>query len=370
MHLKNIQLTQFKNFSKVQTSFSPTINCFLGNNGSGKTNLLDAIHYLCLTKSGFNAVDFQNIQHGKSFFSLIGEFEQDEKSLEVKCILEAGKKKQVFNNGKAYDKMSGHIGLLPLVMIAPDDHQLIKGGSEERRKFFDSLISQTDRNYLEMLIRYQHFLKQRNALVKRFAENNRLDAILLEPYDNELITLSRDIADKRASFFEFYAPLLSQHYAEISGKKEGVLVTYSSEALKGSFEQVFKASLQKDLFLKRTTTGVHRDDFIFEINSYPLKKFGSQGQQKSFLIALKLAQFQVFKEIKKTKPILLLDDIFDKLDDLRIKKMIGLVANREFGQLFITDARPERSRKILGTTSTPTTYFEVEDGELGVGKEE
>ncbi len=369
MHLKNIQLRQFKNFSKVQASFSPTINCFLGNNGSGKTNLLDSIHYLCLTKSGFNAGDLQSIQHDQSFFSVIGEFDQGGKSLEVKCILEMGKKKQVYNNGQLYEKMSDHIGLLPIVLIAPDDHQLIKGGSEDRRKFFDSLISQTDKNYLDMLIRYQHFLKQRNALIKRFAENSRVDALLLEPYDSELIGLSKGIAEKRASFFEGYAPLLVQHHREISGKKEEVNIAYTSEALKKSFEQVFKSSLQKDLLLKRTTSGIHKDDFNFEINSYSLKKFGSQGQQKSFLIALKLAQFQIFKEIKTTKPILLLDDIFDKLDDLRIKKMIDLVANQEFGQLFITDARPERSRKILGSIATPTTYFKVKDGELEYEKE-
>jgi DNA replication and repair protein RecF len=364
MHLKNIQLTQFKNFSKVQTPFSSEINCFLGVNGSGKTNLLDAIHYLCLTKSAFNAVDLQNIQHHQEFFTISGAFQQGEKVQEIKCLLEAGKKKQVLNNGKAYDKMSEHIGLLPVVLIAPDDNELIKGGSEERRKFFDSLLSQLDKNYLEKLIRYQHYLKQRNALIKRFAETNRTDKVLLEPYDNELISLSLRIAKKRASFINHFIPLLLQHYAEISGQKEEVYVTYESEAIGEGFEQFFRDSLRKDLLLKRTTVGIHKDDYHFEINGYPIKKFGSQGQQKSFLIALKLAQFHVFKDIKKTKPILLLDDIFDKLDDLRIKKMIDLVADKEFGQLFITDARPERSKKILGGISAQTTYFDISDGQI------
>jgi len=364
MHLKNIQLVQFKNFSKVQLSFSSEINCFLGLNGSGKTNLLDAIHYLCLTKSAFNSVDTQSILHGHHFFSVKGEFQKEEKIPEIHCLLEEGKKKQVFNNGKAYTKMSEHIGLLPIVLIAPDDTQLIKGGSEDRRRFFDSLISQVDSLYLEKIIRYQHFLKQRNALIKRFSESNHIDTVLLEPYDKELIELSQWISTKRNEFLTLYTPLLHQHYAEISGKREEIQVSYESEVLEPAFPTHFKSSLRKDLFLKRTTRGIHKDDFDFQISGFPIKKFGSQGQQKSFLIALKLAQFQIFKELKQTKPILLLDDIFDKLDDFRIKKMINLVADKEFGQLFITDARPERSMEILAGVSSHTTYFEVREGNV------
>lgn len=364
MHLKNIQLTQFKNFSKVQAAFSSGINCFLGINGSGKTNLLDAIHYLSLTKSAFNAVDLQNIQHDQRFFSLIGEFQSGEKTIEIKCLLEAGKKKQMINNGKPYEKMSEHIGLLPIVIIAPDDTQLISGGSEERRKFFDSLLSQMDKGYLQDLIRYQHFLKQRNALLKRFSEQHTMDTLLLEPYDKKLTELSLTIAERRAAFIHLFTPLLLQHYAEISGQKEQVDITYESEGLRPDFEASFKESLRRDLLLKRTNRGIHKDEYLFEIDGYPLKKFGSQGQQKSFLIALKLAHFQVIKDHKALKPILLLDDIFDKLDDLRIKKMIDLVANNEFGQLFITDARPERSRKILAGISPHARYFKVENGTL------
>src|SRR5690606_15895916 len=291
-------------------------------------------------------------------------FQQGEKTVEVKCLLESGKKKQVINNGKAYDKMSEHIGLLPIVLIAPDDTQLIKGGSEERRKFFDSLLSQVDKNYLEQLIRYQHFLKQRNALVKKFSESNRIDTVLLEPYDKELIQLSLWIGEKRSNFIQTYAPLLLNHYLEISGSKEEVHITYESNCLEPSFKEVFKSSLKKDLLLKRTNKGIHKDDYHFNIGGHPLKKFGSQGQQKSFLIALKLAQFHVFKNLKQTKPILLLDDIFDKLDDLRIKKLIELVANQEFGQLFITDARPERSREILEDLHSHITYFELKEGAI------
>lgn len=364
MHLKNIQIIQFKNLEKVQINFSPAINCFLGINGSGKTNLLDAIHYLCLTKSGFNSMDQQNITHGQPFFALKGEFKLRDKTTEVKCILEAGKKKQVSRNGKPYDKLSSHIGLLPLVLIAPDDTQLVKGGSEERRKFFDSLLSQIDKVYLERLIRYQHFLKQRNALIKRFSETNQFDPVLLEPYDRELIELSIWIGEKRASFLKSYTPILEKYYGEISEKREEIAIEFDSDSLQPSFEESFKSSLKKDLLLKRTHMGIHRDDFHFIIDGYPLRKFGSQGQQKSFLIALKLAQFNVFKEMKQDYPILLLDDIFDKLDDPRINKLISLVSQKEFGQLFITDARPERSRKILGSIPSEITYFEVKEGTI------
>lgn len=368
MHLKNIQLTQFKNFSKVQIGLSPEINCLVGNNGSGKTNLLDAVHYLSLTKSAFNAVDVQNIMHDRSFFALQGEFQLGGKSLEIKCLLEAGKKKQVIRNGKPYEKMSEHIGLLPVVLIAPDDTQLIKGGSDERRQFFDSLLSQLNKNYLESLIRYHAFLKQRNALLRHFSEHNRVDRVLLEPYDRELIGLSRWIAQKREDFMRSFTPLLLHHYAGISGKQEAVSITYESNCLETDFAHAFQSSLKKDILLKRTTMGIHKDDFQFGIDGYPLKKFGSQGQQKSFLIALKLAQFHVFKEKKETKPILLLDDIFDKLDDQRINKMIQLVADHEFGQIFITDARPERSRRILEGVSSEILFFDVQEGTLRNGQ--
>lgn len=364
MYLKSLQLIQFKNYQKALVQFSPEINCFLGINGSGKTNLLDAIHYLSLTKSAFNPQDAQNIQHDQAFFSMKGTFEKNDKSVEIQCILETRKKKQVINNGKAYEKMSEHIGLLPIVLIAPDDTALIKEGSEERRKFFDSMLSQLDKNYLARLVRYQHFLKQRNALIRQFAEQNRLDKLLLEPYDLELIQLSQWIHDERTAFIERFGPYLLQHYAEISGQREAVEIRYESQCQKPNFKDLFHQNLQKDLALKRTNTGIHKDDFVFEIDGYPLKKFGSQGQQKSFLIALKLAQFQIFKEQTGTKPILLLDDIFDKLDDFRISKMMELVANREFGQLFITDARPERSKNILGQIDADKAYFHINQGEI------
>ncbi|WP_215226485.1 DNA replication/repair protein RecF [Echinicola shivajiensis] len=366
MHLKSLQLIQFKNYPKAKVTFSEEINCFLGINGSGKTNLLDAIHYMCLTKSAFNSVDMQNIQHEQSFFSMKGSFEKAGKYIEIQCILEAKKKKQILNNAKAYDKMSEHIGLLPVVLIAPDDTALIKEGSEERRKFFDSLLSQLDKNYLSNLVRYQHFLKQRNALIKQLAEHNSRDKSILEPYDLELINLSKWIHEERKVFIERFEPYLLHHYAEISGQREAVEIRYESQCAADDFEKQFYNSIQKDLILKRTNVGIHKDDFVFQIDGYPLKKFGSQGQQKSFVIALKLAQFQVFKEETGTKPILLLDDIFDKLDDYRISKMMELVANHEFGQLFITDARPERTINILKNIDADIAYFDIEKGNIKI----
>jgi len=366
MHLKNIKLVQFKNYRQVRAEFSKEINCFLGINGSGKTNLLDAIHYLCFTRSAFNTVDGQNILHDTDFFTVQGEFEVHEKPIEIKCIMESGKKKQMINSGKAYDKMSEHVGLLPVVMIAPDDTQLIKEGSEGRRNFFDSIISQLDRAYLQMLVRYQHFLKQRNALLKQFAEQGRVNHQLLEPYDLEIISLSKLIYAKRNEFIAGYKKKLQHHYGVISADKEAVGIIYNSDCGKPDFESVFRDGLRKDILLKRTNMGVHKDDYNFGINDYPLKKYGSQGQQKSFLIALKLSQFQTLKEEKGILPILLLDDIFDKLDDLRIAKMIELVANHEFGQLFITDARPERSKQILASIEADKQYFTIVNGNITV----
>ncbi|AFL83790.1 DNA replication and repair protein RecF [Belliella baltica DSM 15883] len=366
MHLKNLQLNQFKNYKQAKLELSSEINCFVGINGSGKTNLLDAIHYLCLTKSALNAQDSQNILHDQEFFTVFGEFNLDFKTLEIRCVVESGKKKQLIQNGKSIEKMSEHIGLLPVVMIAPDDTLLIKDGSEERRRFFDNMLCQLDKTYLESLVRYQHFLKQRNALLKQFADTNRVNKPLLEPFDREIIQLSIQIAKAREQFLEEYKPLLLDHYADISGQQEDISIQYDSDCLVADFEGNFLQNQPKDLILKRTTMGIHKDDFIFEIDNYPIKKFGSQGQQKSFVIALKLAQFEIFFAHKETKPILLLDDIFDKLDDLRIEKLMKLVANHKFGQLFITDARPERSKSILQEIDSNAKFFMVDSGVVSV----
>lgn len=361
MYLKNLKLIQFKNFQDLDLVFNQGVNCFFGTNGAGKTNLLDAIHYLCLTKSAFIPTDSHHIKHGEAFFTIKGEFELKEKELGINCFFEGGRKKRIEVNGKPYTKLSDHIGLLPLVIIAPDDTEIINGGSEERRKFFDGMICQADQNYLHILIRYQQNLKQRNALLKRFAEEKRMDKLQLEPYNEQLLKLSKDINRTRHAFLSKFLIHFHKHYASISGAKEMVNIEYQSQVDKDSFDLDFINNLNKDLLLKRTGFGTHKDDFNFTLNGKQIKKFGSQGQKKSFLISLKLAQFYIFKEIKGTKPILLLDDIFDKLDDFRIHHLMTAVANNEFGQLFISDARPERSVEILSRITTNYKSFTIDN---------
>jgi DNA replication and repair protein RecF len=364
MHLKKIQLIQFKNYQKVSLDFSEEINCLLGINGSGKTNLLDAVHYLCLTKSGFNSLDAHSILHETDFFSIMGSFQRENSSLEVRCVVERGKKKQMMQNGKAIEKMSEHIGLLPIVLVSPDDTHLIKEGSEERRKFFDNILCQLDGNYLQQLIKYQHYLKQRNALLKNFAETGRLNRALLEPYDVQLLALSKEISSRRKLFVDEYKPVLIAHYSKIAENMEDIEIHYESQCLEENWEYRFKENLSRDVLLKRTGIGIHKDDFRFEIKGYPVKKFGSQGQQKSFVIALKLAQFQLLQQHLHTKPLLLLDDVFDKLDDFRIQQLMSLIADHQFGQIFITDARPERSLQLLRGLKAERKYFSVQKGEL------
>ncbi|WP_339874784.1 DNA replication and repair protein RecF [uncultured Algoriphagus sp.] len=367
MHLKSLELLQFKNHEKTRLQFSSEINCFVGLNGSGKTNVLDGIHYLSLTKSAVQSSDSLNVQHEKDFFAIKGQFElAEEKKLEVRCTVELGKKKQIYQNGKALAKTSEHVGLIPLVLIAPDDTELIKGGSDGRRKFFDGLISQLDHAYLDQLIRYHHFLKQRNALLKKFAETGRRDLTLLDNYDSELIELSSVLAARRNELLAEMAPLLQSHYSEISQGQELVSVIYETEALRPDFEEYFKSLRKKDLITKNSNAGIHKDDFGFMIGEHPIRKIGSQGQQKSYIIALKLAQFQIFEKEKGEKPILLLDDIFDKLDDLRIAQMMQLISQHTFGQIFLTDARPERSKKILSELDSEVSFFSLKEGLISI----
>lgn len=361
MYLKSLELLQFKNHEKTKLQFSKEINCIVGLNGSGKTNILDGIHYLSLTKSAVQSSDSLNVQHEKDFFAIKGHFELDHKPLEVRCTVEQGKRKQVYQNGKALDKTSEHVGLIPLVLIAPDDTELIKGGSEGRRKFFDGLLSQLDRTYLNRLIRYHNFLKQRNALLKKFAETGRRDLTLLETYDNELISLSLELSRRRADLLTEVAPMLQSHYEEISQGQEKVIITYETEAQREDFVDYYNSMRRKDFITKNSNAGIHKDDFSFQIGEHSIRKIGSQGQQKSFIIALKLAQFQIFEREKGEKPILLLDDIFDKLDDLRIAAMMDLISKHNFGQIFLTDARPERSKKILAELNSEVQFFLLEN---------
>lgn len=364
MHLKKLSLYDFKNYEEAHFAFYNKVNCFLGKNGVGKTNILDAIYYLGFTKSALNGVDAQNIKHGRNQFVVRGEFIHDTASSEIMCSYAVGSKKSIREDGNETRKLSDHIGKYPIVLVAPNDIELIWGGSELRRKFFDSLIAQLDKNYLEHLITYTNQLKQRNSLLRLSAERG-MDYDLLDAYDQKIIFSGNYIHEKRASFLSSFLPLFKAHYAFLSGGSgEEVDIQYRSDCTDQDFGVMLKNSIRKDLIIQRTSVGIHRDDFVFNLNGFELKRIGSQGQQKSFLIGLKLAEFQSIEVVKKIKPLLLLDDIFDKLDDERIHKLVTLVVDGTFGQLFITDARPDRSQGLLKEANVQAELFLIDKGKL------
>lgn len=359
MHLKNISLLNFKNFESQQFDFQSKINCFVGNNGVGKTNVLDAIYYLSFGKSYFNPVATQNIRHYQDFFMIEGNYEINDRIDAIVCSLKRGQKKVIKRNGKAYEKFSDHIGYLPLVIISPADRDLIVEGSETRRKFIDSVISQSDKNYLKSLVSYNKILVQRNALLKYFAANRIFDEINLKVYDEQLQEFGSVIYDKRKLFLEKFTPIFKKRYAQITNASEEVGLTYKTQLSEGKLTDLLNQNLEKDRIMQYTGVGIHKDDLVFKIDDFPIKKFGSQGQQKSYLIALKLAQFDFIKAEANLKPILLLDDIFDKLDDSRVSQIIALVNQDEFGQLFITDTHAERTEEVVKRTNQPYQLFEL-----------
>lgn len=362
MWLKNITLLNFKNYSSAELGFSKTVNAFVGNNGAGKTNLLDAIHYLCLCKSYFNPIDSQQIKANEDLFLVQGDFDRKEKNEKITCGLKRNQKKQFKRNKKEYDKLANHIGLFPLVMISPYDVNLIMDGSEERRRFVDNVISQTDSNYLDELIVYNKHLLNRNALLKQVAATRKLDVMLLQILDEQLVASGMKIFEKRKQFLLDFIPLFNQHYSYITNNAEQVSLSYQSQLNTQSFEELLAQSIEKDRLLERTTTGIHKDELQFVIGDMALKKFGSQGQQKSFLIALKLAQYSYLQKFKGFKPLLLLDDIFDKLDDLRVRKLMEMVSHHDFGQIFITDTGKERVLSVFNEIKVDVTLFEVDNG--------
>ena len=364
VHLKKLSLHDFKNYESAQFVFDNKVNCFLGKNGVGKTNILDAIFYLGFTKSALIGADAQNVLHGKNQFVIKGEFENQNLGSDVTVSYAIGSKKIVKIDGNEAKKLSDHIGNYPLVLVAPNDVEIIWGGGELRRKFFDSLISQLDKRYLEELIIYTNQLKQRNSLLRLAAEKG-LDQDLLETYDQKLVSSGNYLHNKRAEFLGSFLPLFKNHYRFISNDhEEEIDILYKSDLAGENFGLLLKNSIKKDVVIQRTSVGVHRDDFVFTLNGYELKRIGSQGQQKSFLIGLKLAEFQSIERVKKIKPLLLLDDIFDKLDDERIHKLVTLVVDGTFGQLFITDARPDRSRGLFQEASIEAELFLIENGKL------
>jgi DNA replication and repair protein RecF len=364
MWLKNITLLNFKNYADADLRFSKTVNAFIGNNGAGKTNLLDAIHYLCLCKSYFNPIDSQQIKTEEELFLIQGDFDRQEKNEKITCGVKKNQKKQFKRNKKEYDKLASHIGLFPLVMISPYDVTIIMDGSEERRRFMDNVISQTDAQYLDELMIYNRHLLNRNALLKQIAVTRRYDPALLEIFDEQLVNCGEKIFRKRKQFMVDYIELFNKYYQYLTDDAEQVTLTYLSQLNETPFETLLKNSVEKDKVLERTTTGVHKDDLIFSLKEMPLKKFGSQGQQKSFLIALKLAQYAYVERYKGFKPLLLLDDIFDKLDDYRMFKLMEMVSHHDFGQIFITDTGRERVLNIFNRIKVPVTLFEVNNGAI------
>lgn len=359
MYLQKLSLVNFKNIESQTFDFQKKINCFVGNNGVGKTNVLDAIYYLSFAKSYFNSVALQNIKHGESFFMVEGSYLLNDRNEKIVCSLKKGQKKVLKRNDKSYDKFSDHIGTLPLVIISPADRDLVTEGSDTRRKFIDGVISQQNKTYLQNLLGYNKVLSQRNALLKYFAANRTFDALNLSVYDEQLASYGAKIYEVRKTFLEDFIPIFNNKYELISGAKEPVNLVYKSQLNNFSMTELLKKSLEKDRLIQYTTAGVHKDDLSFDIGEYPIKKFGSQGQQKSYLIALKFAQFEFIKKQAKVTPILLLDDIFDKLDESRVHQIIELVNNNEFGQIFITDTHSERTENILKQSNKSYQIFNL-----------
>jgi len=358
--LKKLQLINFKNYIHSEIEFSGKINCFVGNNGVGKTNLLDAIYYLSFTKSYFNSIDTQNIRHGEEFFAIHGTFQRNGGLPEqVSCIQKLGAKKQFKLNQKEYDRMSDHIGTFPCVMVSPYDRDLINEGSEVRRKFIDAVISQFDKVYLDDLIRYNRLLEQRNSLLKRFADSQVVDRSMLLLLDEQMSAPANNIFEKRQRFLEGFLPIFSHYFEFISGGQEKVDIRYDSRLLEGNYLNLAGEALERDLSARYSTCGIHKDELIFNIQGYPVKRFGSQGQQKSFVVALKLAQFDFTRDLVDYKPILLFDDIFDKLDPARVQQIIELVGRDSFGQVFITDTEPERIRRSFNKLEIDHKVFEI-----------
>ncbi|MEG1762273.1 MAG: DNA replication/repair protein RecF [Bacteroidales bacterium] len=360
MYLKKLTLTNFKNYSQTELTFSFHVNAFVGNNGMGKTNLLDAIYYLSFCKSYFNTLDNQNIQYDQDFFAIHGSYSLNQGDETISCIQKRGQKKIMRFNKKEYERLSDHIGLLPLIIISPYDQDLIYDGSELRRKFLDSVISQYDKIYLEQLIAYLRTLEQRNKLLKQ----DHLDETLLQVFDQQLSRLAAPIYEKRTAFMQDFLPLFKTYYAQISGTSEEVDIVYQSHLDQAiPFETLLQSALDKDRILQYTSIGIHKDDLQMLIAHRALKKFGSQGQQKSFVLAMRLAQVSMIAQLKGFYPILLLDDIFDKLDKERVRHLMALVGQDHFGQVFLTDTDLQRVQRIFEEYTIEHQIYQIENGQ-------
>jgi len=347
MFLKTLNLLNFKSFSEKEFELSEGVNGFVGNNGVGKTNVLDAIHYLSVGKSYLNSIDRQIVRFDEDFFAVSGTWLLENDEYNVHCSFKIGSKKKVRCNKKEYDKLSEHIGKFPVVFISPYDGDLIAEGSEMRRKWFDGILAQSDKSYLELIQRYQRILEQRNTLLKQFYESRHFDKDSIDIWDVQMTEIGQQIFNSRKSFLADFLPDFKKIYGEIANSEELVEITYKSHFQEENFYQQLKNGAQKDAHTQYSNFGVHKDDLLFTIGGHPVKKFGSQGQQKTFLIALRIAQYDWMKRQMKKKPVLLLDDIFDKLDNNRVQKLVKLVATHYLGQVIITDTDPQRMSQLF-----------------------
>jgi len=363
MIIERISILNFKNIEEAELSFSPKMNYFFGNNGMGKTNLLDALYYLSFTKNHTNLLDFQLIRHDKDFCVLQGYYCDNDIKEEVYCGIKHKQRKVFKRNKKEYDRLSEHIGLIPMVMISPEDTELIQGGSSERRKFVDMIISQYDKKYLHFLIHYNKVLQQRNSLLKERAVLS--DNSLFDVLDEQLASDGEIIYQKRKAFVSDFCPIFQKYHQAISDGNESVDLRYDSQLSDSqSLLHALREKRETDKILGFTSTGIHKDDFLFQLGDYLIRKIGSQGQNKTYLIALKLSQFQFLLQRNASVPILLLDDIFDKLDANRVERIIQLVTNEEFGQIFVTDTNRKFLDEILSGMKFDYKLFQVEEGRV------
>ncbi len=371
MHLKSLSLVNFKNYEQVDIPLCEKINCFVGENGVGKTNVLDAVHYLALCKSNLNPVDTQNIRYDQEFCVVQGVFQRLDREENIFCGIRRQKKKQFKRNQKEYQKLAEHIGLIPLVMVSPFDSVLINGGSEERRKFMNSVVAQYSRVYLDNMIQYNRALTQRNRLLKDFAASRSFNNEMLEVWDDQLIRFGEPIYQERKRFVSEILPVFGKYYEYVSGKREKVSLSYKTQLEEGDFAGGLKATREKDRILQYTTYGIHKDDLDMKLGDHSLKKSGSQGQQKTFLVALKLAEFEFIRKLTEIPPILLLDDIFDKFDSLRVKQIIRLVAENNFGQIFITDTNEARLLGILNSIPADHRVYNIDhEGNINLSEKQ
>lgn len=361
-HLARLKLLNFRNHRDAELELGAEVNCFTGPNGTGKTNLLDAVHYLSLGKSYFEATDMHTTLHGEDMFMVQGAMHSEAGEDTVLVSLRRGQRKVISRNRKEYERMADHVGRYPVVMITPYDGQLVLEGSEVRRRFLDGLIAQFDKGYLEALIRYNRALAQRNLLLKRFAEQGRGSLQDLEPWDEQLVLHATTVHDVRSAFMEELVPMLDKHYRGISAGPETVALSYRSALNDAGMRALLQDAWPRDRAAQHTTVGVHKDDLEFTINGQALRRFGSQGQQKTFLIALKLAQFDLTRERSSVRPILLLDDIFDKIDPQRMRHLLKLLKDHRFGQVLITDTDAARLHQALDGLDLDVRFFHLDHG--------